>query len=272
MLQELAEHLIGKGIGGIYLCGSTGEGLWMSVSERQKTLETVLKQARGRVPVITHVGSVATRDSVILAEHARSVGAAGISSVLPPLRSASESIYLHYEAIAQAAPDMPFLPYLFGAQTDAVTLLANLMERIPNLAGAKYTGPDMFELWQLTELGNEGWTIFSGMDEECVFAAMSGSPANIGSTLNVMPGVYREIRDSCDAGDLARAHELQVKANRLTRILISFGFSGALREAMRMLGFDCGDPRPPSTALPESRRESFRDAVQGVGLESLAAL
>jgi len=272
ILPELTEYLIGKGIGGFYVCGSTGEGLWMSVVDRQKTLEVVLGQVQGRLPVIAHVGCLATRDSVALAAHAQSVGASGISSVLPPMRQALDSVTLHYEAVAAAASDLPFMPYIFGGQINAVTLLTELLRRIPNVAGAKYTGSSMFELWQLTELRDKNWTIFSGMDEQSIFAAMSGAPANIGSTLNVMPGVYREIRTSFTSGDLACANELQTRANRLTRVLISYGFAGALREAMRMVGFDCGEPRLPSTKLPEAKRESFREAALDAGLESLAAM
>ena len=274
ILRELTEYLIGKGISGIYLCGSTGEGLWMSVPERQKTLEVVLEQVQGRVPVIVHVGSVATRDSVILADHAQSLSIAGISSVLPPLLEAPDSVYLHYETVAKAAPDTPFFPYLFGRQTNAVTLVKELVQRIPSVRGAKYTGPNMYEFWQLVEIGIgiQGWTIFSGMDEQCLFAAMSGSPANIGSTLNIMPGVYREIRANFESGDIIRARDLQIQANRLTKVLISYGFSGALREVLRMLGFDCGDPRPPHTALPKDIRQQFREEALSAGLATLAAM
>jgi N-acetylneuraminate lyase len=275
VLRALVEHLIGKGIGGLYLCGATGEGIFQSVDERRQVVEEAIDQIGGRVPAIVHVGCVATRDAVTLAHHAQSAGAAGVSSILPLASSGLRSTFLHYEAIAAAGPDLPFYPYLYGGRTNAETLMRELVARIPNVAGCKYTGPNMFELCYLVELGQEqgrAWTIFSGMDEQCVFAAMFGAPANIGSTLNVMPGVYRELRDSYEGGDITRARDLQLRANRVTRTLISFGFAGALREAMRLLGFDCGDPRPPNLALSAGERDRLRKELEACGLVELAGM
>jgi len=272
VLRQLVEHLVRKAIGGLYLCGNTGEGLWMSLDERKQVVETVADQLEGRVPFIVHVGSVSTRDAIALARHASEFGAVGVSSILPPLVSGLEAVYLHFRAIADAVPTLQFYPYLYGGQADAVTLMRGLLERIPNIGGAKYTGPNMFELWQLSELEDDNWTIFSGMDEQCLFAAMSGAPANIGSTLNLMPGVYREMRTRYEAGDFDTALELQIKTNRVTRVLLAFGFPGALREAMGMLGFDCGAPRLPHPPLREDHRSALREALLSAGIEDLAAL
>jgi N-acetylneuraminate lyase len=272
VLRELTEYLLAKQVDGLYLCGSTGEGLFQSVQDRELVVKQVLDQVRGRIPVIVHVGCVATREAVALAQHAQRAGAVGVSSVLPLVATSLESTYLHYAAIAAAAPELDFYPYLFGGQTDAVSLMQGLLEQIPNVAGAKYTGPNMYELEHIVELGNDGWTIFSGMDEQCLYAAMSGAPANIGSTLNFMPGVYREIRKGYDSGNVARARELQLRANRVTRVVLSFGFPGALREVMRALGLDCGAPRLPNPPLPAEERERLHAELEAAGLAELAAL
>jgi len=271
-LRDLTEYLIGKDVDGFYLCGHTGEGVWQSLEERQQVVDKVLDQVQRRVPTIVHVGCVSTRDAVTLAQHAQQVGADGISSILPPLCHGAESTYLHYQAIAAAAPDLPFLPYLYGGTVDALTLMRELVERIPNLGGAKYTGPNMYELGQLVDLAQDRWTIFSGMDEQCLFAAMFGAPGNIGSTLNLMPGAYREIRKSYLGGELSRAQELQIRANRVTRVMISFGFPGALREAMSLLGFDCGQPRLPNPPLPAEKREALRAELEAVDFVTLTAM
>jgi len=272
VLHELVEYLIGKGIGGLYVCGSTGEGLLLTAEERVRVTEETLRQARGRVPVIVHVGAVATRQAVSLAAHARQIGAAGISAVLPTLSEGLPSTYAHYQAIAAAAAGLPFFPYLFGGQTDAVSLMTELQRRIPNVGGAKYTGPSMFELKRLVDLGGGGWTIFSGMDEQCVYGAMSGAPANIGSTLNPMPGAYREIRRRYESGDLAGANELQLRVNRVTALLIGAGFHGALRESMRIVGFDCGEPRLPLLPLAGEKRELLHSQLAAVNFAEIAAM
>ena len=65
---------------------------------------------------------------------------------------------------------------------------------LPNVVGVKYTGPNMYEFRQIATVRDDNWHVFSGMDEQSIFAAMMGSCGHIGSTLNYMPGVYSQIR------------------------------------------------------------------------------
>lgn len=270
VLRRLVDYLIGKGIGGFYVCGSTGEGIYMTVAERKLALETVVEQVGGRVPVIAHVGCVAAGDATALACHAQDAGADGVASIIPPLYKSTESIHAYYAGIAGAAPNLPLFTYIFGGPVDAVALMRSLLD-IPTLAGGKYTGPNMFEFRRIVDLGGGKWTLFSGMDEQCLFAAMFGASGCIGSSLNYHPGVYREIQRSVP-GDLARGTELQLRANLTTAAMFEFGYLGALKRVMSWLGFDCGRPRLPNLALPGEREPALRSQLEAVGFFELAAL
>ena len=271
VLQELVEYLIDKRVGGFYVCGGTGEGLFMSPEERKLVTETVVDQVNGRVPVIAHVGSMIVGDAIELAGHAQEVGAAGISSVIPPMFQNSESLYAYFERVGAAAPDIPLLTYIFGGPMDAAALMRQLMD-IPTVAGAKYTGPNMYEFREIVELRDDNWSIFSGMDEQCVYAAMQGACGNIGSTLNYIPGIYREIHDNYGKGNIAKGQHLQVRANQVTRVLFSFGFFGALKEVMRMLGFDCGKPRLPQLPFAAERRAELKTELEAIDFFTVAEM
>ena len=271
VLRKLVDYLLGKHVGGFYVCGTTGEGIYMSLNERELVTETVIDQVNGRVPVIVHVGCVAVGDAVELAKHAQQLGADGVSSVLPPLYHNTESLYAYYEAIGAAVPDLPLTTYIFGGPVDAVGLMSKLM-KIPNVAGVKYTGPNMYEFRHIVELRSDDWTVFSGMDEQCLFAAMFGSSGNIGSTLNFMPGVYRKIHECVKNGDMARGRELQIRANEVTRTVISFGFPGALKKVMGMLGFDCGKPRLPNLPFPEEKLDDLKAQLEAVEFSALTGM
>ena len=271
VLRELVEYLIDKGVGGFYVCGGTGEGLFMVPEERKLVTEIVVDQVNGRVPVIAHIGSMIVGDAVQLAEHAQKVGAAGISSVIPPMFQNSESLYTYFARVGAAAPDIPLLTYIFGGPTDAVALMQQLMD-IPTVAGAKYTGPNMYEFREIVELRRDNWNIFSGMDEQCIYAAMQGACGNIGSTLNYIPGIYREIHDSYKKGNIAQGQHLQVRANQVTGVLFSFGFFGALKEVMRMLGFECGKPRLPQLPFAEERRDALRAELEAIDFFTVAEM
>jgi N-acetylneuraminate lyase len=270
-LRRLVDFLISKGIGGFYVCGSTGEGIYMSVAERKQVLETVIEQVGGRLPVIAHVGCVAAGDAAALARHAQEAGADGVASIIPPLYQNTRSIHEYYAGLAKAAPDLPLLTYIFGGPADAVALMRALLD-LPTLAGGKYTGPNMFEFRRLLELGKGDWTLFSGMDEQCVFAAMFGASGCIGSSLNYHAGVYREIGRAVHAGDHARGIELQLQANRTTAAMLDAGYLGALKTVMRWLDFDCGEPRLPNLALPNEQVAALRPHLEASGFFDLAAL
>ncbi len=270
-LDALVDYLLGRQVDGFYVCGSTGQGIYMSAPERKVVAQTVLARVAERVPVIVHVGSQVLGDAMELAVHAQEAGAAGISSIIPAGYSDFAGISRYYAAVAGAVPDLPFLPYLFTSSLDAVELMEAIRD-IPDLAGAKYTGPNMYEFKRVVGSRDGSWSVFSGMDEQCVFAAMFDSCGNIGSTLNVIPGIYRHIHHCCHVGDLIGARDLQIRANRVTETLLGFGFFGALYSALELLGLDVGAPRLPALPLPVDKRDELRNELAAVDFFAIAEM
>ncbi|HEX9118553.1 MAG TPA: dihydrodipicolinate synthase family protein [Anaerolineae bacterium] len=270
-LCDLVDYQLARKVDGFYLLGSTGEGLFQSVDERELVARTVLDRVAGRAPVIVHVGAAVLRDSVRLARHAQVAGAAGISSILPPVVYDPRGIVSYYETIAGAAPDLPFLPYIFGGPRDAVALMRDLLH-IPNLAGTKYTGPNMYEMAQILALRDEGWTVFSGMDEQALYGIMSGASGTIGSTFNLFAGAHRQIQERYRAGNVAGALDVQLGINRVIEAMYGFGFAAALKAAMGFLGVDCGAPRLPNPPLAAGALPALREKLAQAGFFELAAL
>jgi N-acetylneuraminate lyase len=271
VLEQIVEYLLEKEVSGFYVAGTTGQGLSLSLDERKQLTEAVLRQVNGRVPVIVHVGAVAVVDAVDLAQHACDVGASGISSLLLPEYPDLPALVQYVKAVCTSVP-IPFLAYIYGRELNAVHLMECLMQ-FDTVIGAKYTGPNMHELKRVIDLGRNGdWTIFSGMDEQSVFAAMTGAAGHIGSTLNLMPGVYRTIRHFVKQGDIAEAYALQLRANAITQHLIEAGFAGALSHVMGMLGFACGHPRPPHLALNSEQQQQLDRTLDASEFSALAKL
>ena len=267
VVRDLVEYLLSKEVDGFYVCGRTGQGLSLSVAERQLVAETVMAQVRGRVPVVVHVGSMSIQDALILTRHAAQIGASGISSIIPPYYAEMPQIVGYFQAVANATPHLPFFPYLFGFPK-VVELIQNLLP-LPNVMGTKYTGPNMYEFQQVVNLRRENWFIFSGMDEQCLFARMSGATGSIGSTMNFMPGVYRKIHACFEQGQLAEAMEWQQKANIVTETLYKYNFMSGMIEVIRLLGFDCGALRLPDFPLPAEGREKLQGDLQAVAFDQL---
>ena len=271
VVRDLVDYHLGKGVTGFYLCGSTGEGLFLSLAERRAIVETVMERVAGRALVIVHVGAASVNDAVALAQHAAASGADGISSILPPVVYDGRGIAPYLARVAAAAPDLPFLPYLFGGTRDSLALMRDLAD-VPNFAGTKYYGPNMYEMSQIAAFRDEGWTVFVGMDEQAALGLMYGAHGIIGSSLNFMPGVYRCILDRVRGGELEAALDMQRRSNAIIGLMHSYGYVGCMRVILAHLGVDCGAPRLPNLALPAAQRERFLAELADAGFAELAAL
>ncbi len=272
-LRALVRLLRPQPIGGLYVNGSTGEGIYMSVPERETVLEVVLDEVAGDIPVVTHVGAIAMEDACRLARHAQAVGAAGFASIIPPMYTDLEAVTAYYQQLAAVAPDLPFFMYLINAAVPVLPLVDRLLD-IPNLVGGKYTGPDMFEFRRVLDAGGDRavWCLATGMDEMCLAGILAGSCGHIGSTLNFMPGLYARIRELAQAGQYDAAMDLQLRGNWVTAVMIDHGFPGSLCAVMQRLGIDSGSPRLPQQALTDTAELSLHKALNQVGFDQVVAL
>lgn len=271
VLRDLVDYLLAKRVTGLYLCGSTGEGLFQSIEERKQIAETVVKQVNGRAIVIVQVGAASVNDAVALAQHAASLRVNGISAIVPPVVYDQRGVAPYLERIAQAVPQLPFLPYLFGGTRDCLSLMQDLAH-VPNFAGTKYFGANMYELWQLVSFRAEGWTVFSGMDEQALPGLMYGARGLIGSSLNFMPGAFRVIYENFQSGDLTRGKAMQTRINQTIRAMYRLGYVGSMRAILRDLGFECGAPRLPNLPLAEGNRQILFESLTEINFAELAAL
>ena len=136
--EPLVDFLRAGGLDGLLALGTTGEGILLGVDERKRVAELFVQ---GPLEVIVHAGAQTTAATVQLAEHAASIGAAGVAVIGPPYFQLDERALLaHFSAAAQACAPLPFYVYEFErASGYAVPLpvLERLGEEAPNLAGLK---------------------------------------------------------------------------------------------------------------------------------------
>jgi N-acetylneuraminate lyase len=270
--RRLVDYLIEREIGGLYVCGGTGEGVLLPNEVRKTMAETAIEQANGRVPVIVHVGATATADAVALARHAQEIGADGVAAVPPFYYNVGfRAIKEHYALIAGASALPLYLYYIPGAT--GVNLTADQMWelcQLSNVAGFKYTAFDMYLLEQIFSLAQGTLNVFSGPDQ--LFAPMLtvGVDGAIGTTYNLLPRHFVRIYQAHQRGDIAKARRLQSQANRVIDTFIRYGGLSAAKEMMRMIGFDCGTCRRPLGRLTEDEVAALRADLDRVDFWTLA--
>ena len=111
-LEQIVDRQIQDGVEGFYCCGSSGEGLLLTLEERKQVVEHTIRAAAGRVPVIAHVGTIRTKDVIELADHAMKAGAVAVS-MIPPYyyKFSMDEIMGYYEQVIQALPGLPAIVY-----------------------------------------------------------------------------------------------------------------------------------------------------------------
>src|SRR5688572_2710418 len=81
--ERLIDHLYDKGVGGLYVTGSTGEGIYLDFEIRKRIVEMAVSRSKGRGQTIIHIGAIQAAKAFELAEHAGRVGADAVSSIPP---------------------------------------------------------------------------------------------------------------------------------------------------------------------------------------------
>ncbi len=245
-VKALAEHLVGMGVGGLYLTGSTGEGFLQSNEQRMKVVEAVCEQVNGRVGVIVHVGSISTKESILLAKQAESAGADAISAV-PPFyyKFGFDQIVMHYTDIADST-DLPLVIYSI-ANTGVNMSIADVerLAQVANIGGIKLTSADTYPIQRIKRHLGDSFTVYSGCDEVFLAGAVMGADGFIGSTYNLIPDLYIRLLEAVQAGDIRKAEELANLANDTLEILLAHNYMPQLKNMMNHIGVQVGPNRRP---------------------------
>lgn len=269
-IPPLVDHLLQQGVQGLYVCGSTGEGMSLSTSERKVVAGEYVKAADGRVPVIVQVGHNSLKDASDLAAHAQQIGADIVSATCPSyFKVASvETLIACMAEIASAAPNLPFyyyhIPALTGSAIDMIQFLSDADSRIPNLAGLKYTDTKLFEFQECLELNSGQFDVVWGCDEMLLGALATGAQAAIGSTYNIAAPLYARLIAAFHNGDLSAAKDLQSKSVKMIRTLCEFPFHPAMKAVLSMQGFEMGDCRLPQGALSKDEKRLLETRLRDI--------
>lgn len=221
-LEKLAALLISQGLDGLYILGSTGQGVLFTEDQRKKVTKVVSEVVSGRVPIIVQVGSLTTEESVRLAKHAEKCGVDGISSVGPIYFSGTADTALeHYNRIARST-NLPFFPYQLGDRFipgDTISFVKKLLE-IPNVAGMKLTTNQLLEISSIYNYAGDRLKLFSGSDELFCHASLCGSVGAIGSFYNLWGVPCKQIMSEFMNGNYQLTREFMLSFQKTIQLIL----------------------------------------------------
>lgn len=261
---------------GAFICGSTGEGVSLSMQEKKAVAEAWANAAANDpdFKIMTLLGGTCIKDCIELAQHARMLKLHAISFTAPfyfkPL-----TVDILAEVcieIASAVPDMPFyyyhIPVLNGVFFPMIGLLKALDGKMPNLAGIKYTHEDFMDFLSCLHFNQGKYDMLWGRDENMLAALALGAKGAVGSTFNYAAPLYLKMMDAFNIGELALARTLQQQSIDMIGLLSKYGGIATGKAYMKLAGLDCGAFRLPVKNMDDEAFKQFSADAEAVSFHS----
>ena len=270
--SDYVSLLAERGVGGILPCGTTGQFPALSVDERQAVAEAFVEAAADKMPVVVHVGCDSIDIARRLAAHAADIGADAVAASPPSYLKPPDldAVVDWYQRLSEAAPQTPLfyyhIPSLTGVELSVPELLRKAIGRAATLAGVKYTHEALDEYALCVEEFGDRLQIVFGRDEMLLSALAVGAAAAVGSSYNFASPLYVKVWDAFGNGDMAAARSHQCQAVRLINALKGYGYPSASKSCMKLLGIDCGPPRPPFRLLTAEQEAALGKDLTALGL------
>jgi 4-hydroxy-tetrahydrodipicolinate synthase len=262
-LEGMVEFQIQHGVSGLVPCGTTGETPAMSEAEDRVVVETVMRVADGRVPVIAGTGSNSTDMAIKYTKMAEEVGADGSLQVAPYYnKPTQEGLYRHFAAIAEST-DLPLVLYNIPGRT-GVTISAETMARlaeIPNVVGVKDSTLSMNMISDVISLCGEEFDVLSGDDPMTLPLIALGGRGVISVASNVAPGAVSDMVRALLEGDWERGRELHYELLPLFRALFVETNPIPVKTAASLLGLCSDEMRLPLVPMESENLRLLQETL-----------
>ena len=266
-LKRLVEWHIEQGTNGLVPVGTTGESPTLSHEEHEEVVETVVKTAAGRIPVIAGAGSNNTDEAIRFMESARDVGADAALVVTPYYNKPTQrGLIAHYSALAEVG--LPIIIYNIPGRSavDMTPETMGVLSKLDNIIGVKDATADLTRVAKTRITCGTDFLQLSGEDPTAVgFNAMGGQGC-ISVTANVAPAQCAEMQAATLAGDYARALELSDKLMPLHIAVFREPGVVGVKYAMSRLGLCAPDVRSPLTEALDETKAEIDAAMRFAGL------
>lgn len=276
IIPEYYTLLRNNGVTGAFICGSTGEGVSLTLAEKKETIDgwAACTKTDADFKVMALLGGTCIADCKELAVHAKKSGLYAVSFTAPNYFKPADVRMLAgcCKEIASAVPDMPFyyyhIPVLTGVNLPMYDLLKEVDGKIPNFAGIKYTHEDFMDYLSCLHFKNGKYDLLWGRDENMLPALSIGAKGAVGSTYNYAAPLYNQLIQAFEQGHLEDAARLQQQAIDMIRLLGKYGGIATGKAYMKLIGLDCGEFRLPVTNMSDEAFSEFQKDAEAIHFSS----
>ena len=268
-LQQLVETQIQDGINGLVACGTTGEGVTLTEHEYREVVTTVVKQARGRVPVVAGAGTNSTRHTIELGRAAREAGANGLLLVSPYYnKPTQQGLFEHFKAVLTEVP-LPSIIYNIPGRT-CVDISLQTFERlagIEKVVAVKEATGNVLRSQALAQSFGDRFAILSGDDALTLAIMAVGGHGVISVTANLLPREVSDVVRRFREDDLPGARAAHQKLLPVHTAMFVETNPGPIKAAMAKRGLIAPEIRLPLVMPSEKSQATIGEALSKAGLQ-----
>ena len=262
VLGQLIEDQIAGHTDAIIICGTTGEAPTLEDDEHLEAIRYTVDKTAGRIPVIAGTGSNNTAHAIMMSKEAQKMGADGCLLVAPYYNKATQNgLVRHFAAIAGAV-DIPCILYNVPSRTGSNILpetALRLANEVENIVGIKEASGNIGQVGKLAAICEGKLDIYSGNDDQIVPICALGGIGVISVLSNVAPRETHNMVEYCMMNRYDKARQLQHKALDLVNALFCEVNPIPVKAALRMQGFEVGNPRLPLTEMEPEHKEVLEE-------------
>ena len=268
-MQALVRFHLEEGTDALVVNGSTGEAATMSPAEQRASVEAVVAENGGHIPVIVGCGGSDTAAVAELARAAREAGAAALLLSAPPYNKPPQrGLVAHFRAVMDAG-ELPVVLYNVPGRTAvgiAPETVAELAED-HRVVGVKEACGDLSQIATLAGLVRDRIALWSGNDDQILPVLSLGGLGVISVLGNVVPADTSRMVKAYLDGDTTTATDLQLDYLPLIRELFAVANPIPVKTLVGWLGFDVGPVRLPLVPLTKAEKDRLIAAARDAGLE-----
>lgn len=262
--EKMIEDQIANKIDAIIVCGTTGESSTMTLQERKETIKFAVDVVHKRIPVIAGTGGNCTKSVIEMTKWAESIGVDGALIVTPYYnKTTQDGIIAHYTEIAKQT-SLPIILYNVPSRTGVNILPKTCQElaKIENIVAIKEASGNLSQVAEIANLCGENLNIYSGNDDQILPVLSIGGIGVISVLSNIMPEFTHTMVEDFFNKKIDEATHAQINVIPLIKALFSEVNPIPIKAALKMVGYNAGNPRLPLIEMSKEGQNKLKIELQ----------
>jgi 2-dehydro-3-deoxy-D-pentonate aldolase len=270
-LERLIEHLIGGGVHGLFILGTTGEGPALSYRLRRELIHLTCAQVTGRVPVLVGITDTSYEESCALAACAKAAGADAVVTAPPFYFAMSQNDLFRLVQRLSSEVELPLFLYNMPSLTKACFTPETVLRsaELPNVYGLKDSSGELSYLATIAAQmrSRPEFTLLVGPEDLLLASLEIGAHGGVTGGANLFPKLFVSLYNAAVEGNRQEALRLQERVREIGELLYGIGeaessYLRGLKLGLELLGICRSTLALPYVSADSRRHERLREILK----------